>query len=467
MHQTDDTTWAATEFADADLGDARRTKRLVDLASSLARQPSASLPEATDDPAMLKAAYRFFDTDVILPADMLAPHVQATYDRIRSLPLVLAPQDTSLLDWTHHPATRDLGPLASASHQGLLMHSTLAISPERLPLGLLDQQVWKRDPETFGKQTDHKQRSLEQKESHKWITSLQAVNAARDACPQTHFLSIGDRESDVYDLFLEPRRDGVDVLVRASWDRRVEHDEKYLWATIATAPQVATMQLRVPKKAAQPARLATLRVHCGEITLHPPKARAKEKLAAVRVWAVWAVEDKPPVGVRGLEWLLLTSWAVRDGAGAVEVVDFYACRWGIEVWHRVLKSGCRIEARQLESAARLERCLALYSVIAWRILYATMLARVVPEASCEVLLEEEEWQALWVAVHKRTTLPKQAPRLRQAVRWIAQLGGFLGRKGDGEPGPELLWKGFQHLVDLTAMYHIMRPTSARKEVGND
>jgi hypothetical protein len=467
MDTSEETMWAVTEFADADLGDARRTKRLIHLATSLARQPAASLPEASDDPAMLKAAYRFFDTDAITPDAILTSHVQATAERITSVPLVLAVQDTTLLDWTHHPATHDLGPLASAKHQGLLAHTTLAITPERVPLGLLAQQVWARDADSYAQLVDHKQRALADKESHKWVSSLQAVNAARTACPTTHFISVGDRESDVYDLFLEPREAGVDLLVRASWDRRVEHEEKYLWATVAAAPQVAALTLRIPKKGQHPARTATLRVHQRPLTLRPPKARAKEKLAAVTVWAVWAIEEQPPAGVKAVEWLLLTTWAVGDGAGALEVVEWYACRWGIEVWHRILKSGCRIEARQLETAARLRRCLALYSVIAWRILYATMLARVAPDVPCTALLEPEEWQALWVAIHKRAVPPAQPPSLRQAVRWIGQLGGFLGRKGDGEPGAEVLWKGFQHLVDLTAMYHIMRPTVPRKEVGND
>lgn len=280
-------------------------------------------------------------------------------------------------------------------------------------------------------------------------------------------VSVGDREADVYDLFLEPRPRGVDLLVRAAWDRRVEHDETYLGASVAAAPQVGKLTLRIPRHGQQPARTATLDVRRTRRTLRPPKHRATEQLAAVTVWAVQATETAPPAGVKVVEWLLLTTCVVRDGAGALEVLEWYACRWGIEVWHKILTSGCRIEARQVETAARLMRCLTLYSVIAWRMLYATMLARAVPEASCEVLLEGEEWQALWVAIHKRATPPAMPPSLRQAVRWIGQLGGFLGRTRDGEPGAEVLWKGFQHLVDLTAMYHIMRPSTPFRDVGND
>ncbi len=449
-------TWAEEEFADAELGDLRRTTRLLLLASALGAQPSASLPEATPDPAALKAAYRFFDNDHVRAEAVLASHLQATYARLRSFPLVLAPQDTTYLDWTTHPATTGLGPLAAPSHQGLLAHSTLAFTPERVPLGLLQQQVWARDP-TVRRHQDPKQRPLAEKESHKWVESLAAVIAAREACPQTHFVSTGDREADVYDLFVEPRPVGVDLLVRAAWDRRVDHEEKYLWAAMATARVAASVTVRLGRREQQAARRATLSVRWRQVTLHAPKSRSKEKLPSVTVWAVWALELHPPPGVKAVEWLLLTTVPVTSTEEALERLEWYACRWGIEVWHKVLKSGCRIEARQLETAERLRRCLALYSVIAWRVLYATLLARAVPEAPCTALLEEEEWQALYCAIHEVAVAPAKPPSLRQAVRWIAQLGGFLGRKRDGEPGVTAMWKGFQHLVDLTHMYRILRP----------
>jgi hypothetical protein len=201
--------------------------------------------------------------------------------------------------------------------------------------------------------------------------------------------------------------------------------------------------------------------------LRPPRKRAKEKLASVTVWAVWAVEMDPPPNLPAVEWLLLTTVPVQTTADALQRLAWYACRWGIEVWHKVLKSGCRIEARQLETADRLKRCLTLYAVIAWRVLYATMLSRSVPEASCLALLNEPEWQALYCAIHHTTILPPVPPTLHQAVRWIAQLGGFQNRKRDGHPGVTVIWKGFQHLSDLTYMYLVFRPQSPLKDVGND
>jgi hypothetical protein len=379
----------------------------------------------------------------------------------------LAVQDTTYLDWTAHPDTEGLGPLASASRQGLLAHSTVGFSEERVPLGVLEQQVWARDAETFAHLKDHKQRAIEDKESHKWLQSLAAVEAARKACPNTRFVSVGDREADIYDLFITERSSGVDLLVRAAENRRVETEERYLWAAVEASPVVASAEVKVPPRNAQAGRTAQLAIRWREITLRPPRTRAKEKLASVTVWAVWAVEMDPPPDLPAVEWLLLTTVPVQTTADALQRLAWYACRWGIEVWHKVLKSGCRIEARQLETADRLKRCLTLYAVIAWRVLYATMLSRSVPEASCLALLNEPEWQALYCAIHHTTILPPTPPTLQQAVRWIAQLGGFQNRKRDGHPGVTVIWKGFQHLSDLTYMYLVFRPQLPLKDVGND
>jgi hypothetical protein len=453
-----DTAWAVTEFAEAELGDVRRTTRLVELAHVLAQHPTAALPEACGDDAMLKAAYRFFANDAIEPHDVLESHIEATSRRLHHVPVVLAVQDTTEVDWTSHPATRGLGPLGPRACQGLLVHSTLAFTPERLPLGLLAQQVWARAPADVGKRTRRKQLPISQKESQKWLTSLAAVCQARDGCPQTRLISIGDREADVYDLLAAARPEGVEVVIRAAWDRCVQAPERHVWATVEAQAVVEHLRLQVPRRGLQPGRDATLALRFCPLTLRPPQHRKAEHLPAVALWAVQVREVEPPDGVEPIEWLLLTTVAVQTVDDAIERVTWYACRWGIEVWHRILKSGCRIEARQLGTAERLQRCLTLYSVIAWRVFYATMLARAVPDMPCSVLLEIEAWQALYCAIHSCPTPPAEPPTLGEAVRWIAQLGGFVGRRPRDYPGAETLWRGLQHLRDLTRMYCIMRPS---------
>ena len=460
--------WAEEEFGAAKLGDIRRTRRLIELAHVFGQRPSASLPDAAQDPAMLKAAYRFFDTDDVEPAAILASHTSSTHDRCSSVPIILAVEDTTELDWSHHPATTGLGPIHTKKHVGLLLHTTLAFTPEAIPLGILHEHVWARDATTFGNLPDQHTRPFAEKESYRWVRGLEAINAARDACPTTQFVLVADAEADIYDLLVAERRVGVDLLIRAGQNRCVQHPEaRLLWDALPSGTRVGTRSIQVAARDGQPAREATVTIYRQEVCLHPPSRRASEALAAVTLWAVWVVEASPPAGVEAIEWLLLTSIAVLTDAWACTIVDWYCCRWGIEIWHKALKSGCAIETRQLETAERLQRCLALFSVIAWRIVFTTMLARTCPDAACTAVLDEDEWQALYCHIHQTTRLPHTPPSLRDAVRWIARLGGFQGRKHDGEPGVKVMWKGFQHLAGLTSMYRLLRPSTNRKNVGND
>jgi len=477
----DEGEWAVTELAEAALGDSRRTDRLVELASQLARQPERSLPSACQDGAQLKAAYHFFSNPHIAPQAVLAAHVQRTQERMQAQGdgVVLAVQDTTELDYSTHRATTGLGALNDAQQRGMLVHTTLALTPERVPLGLLAQEVLLRDPATVGKRHQRKRRAIGAKESHKWLVSLTAVNALAAQCPDTHLVSVGDREADVYEVLAAVRQPNVDVLVRAAWDRALvsqRGEAAHLWEAAEQAAEAGTLEVQAPArpatagKAAQPGRRAVLTVRWGQVQLRPPYRAPipgveQERLGPVTVMLVWAHEDCPPVGAEALEWLLLTTEALRSPAQALVRVEWYACRWGIEVFHKVLKSGCRLEARQLGTAAGLERALTLYSIIAWRILWATLVVRVAPELPASVLLEREEWEALYCTVRKTAQPPSTAPTLREAVRWIAQVGGFLGRKGDGEPGVTVLWRGMGRLADLTAMYRILRPTPAPARCG--
>jgi len=327
-----DTHWAVTEFADAELGDLRRTQRLVELAGVLAQHPTAALPEACGDGAMLKAAYRFFDNDAVEPQDVLLSHIEATYGRLAQVPLVLAVQDTTEVDWTAHPATQNLGPLGHSACRGLMVHSTLAFTPERVPLGLLAQQVWARDPDDIGKRHRRKQLPISQKESQKWLTSLDAVFTARAECPQTRLVSVGDREADVYDVLAAERPEGVELLIRASWDRCTRTPERYVWATVEAQAVVEQLLLQVPRRGAQPAREATLALRFCPLTLCPPRHRQREGLSEVGLWAVQVVEVDPPADVTPIEWMLLTTVAVDTVQEAIERVEWYGGRWGIEIY---------------------------------------------------------------------------------------------------------------------------------------
>lgn len=458
--------WARAEFGTAELGDARRTARLVELARQLAERPEASLPRALENRAALKAAYRFFDNADIAHEQILAAHVASSVERLRGQAVILAVQDTTFIDYSGHPATEGLGPLNARGGWGLLAHGTLAFTPQRLPLGVLGLRVWARDPAQPKQRESRRRRPIEDKESQKWIDSVQALAALKGQLPGSRWVSVADREADVYEFLLAAQTLGVDVLVRAAWDRNIRGPEAHVRAALAAAPVLAHQNLMLPARGKRQARVAKLTVRACPLTLAPPLHGAAHQRAPIALWGVWAHEPKPPAGVEALDWLLLTTVPVASATQALERLEWYAARWGIELWHKILKSGCRIEARQLESFERLLRLLTLYAVIAWRILYATLLARLVPQMPCTAILQDEEWQALYCRIHHTPHPPATAPPLQQAVRWIAQLGGFIGRARDGQPGIQTLWQGFQELIPITEMYRIMKHNQRPASLGN-
>lgn len=463
MAERDDS-WIEEEFRWADLGDERLNWRLKKIIADLAAQPMASLPQASEDLAALKATYRFFDNKSIKAPDLLLSHQAATLARVREHAVILAVQDTTFLDFTAHPQTQALGPLATEHNRGLCSHNTLAFTPERLPLGLLQQQVWVRDEDTYGKQEPHKTRKIQDKESQKWLTSLEALNKIAPLCKETKLISVGDAEADIFDFFHQKREANVEFLVRACQDRCVEGGGR-LRSRLQASAEVAQLVVNLQRRGKEAPRTAHLRVRYENVKLLPPQARNREGLEPVSVGVILVHEDYPPAGCKAVDWLLITTLSLGSVVQALECVDWYCVRWQIEIWHKVLKSGCRFEGLQLGHADRLERCLALYSVIAWRLLYAVMLSRTAPHLSCELLLDPWEWKALYCHVYKRSLAPSATPDLKTAVAWIGRLGGYLGRNGDGPPGATVLWRGLQRLGDITEMYRIMSSPSPPTFVG--
>lgn len=453
------TDWAEEEFGQARLGDHRLTQRLVILARDFLSNPQAQVPHACQSRAKTKAAYRFFDHPQTLMQDVLAPHYQSTISRrISRENVVLCVQDTTSLNYTLHPETNGIGPIGSkktGGPLGLMVHDTMAFSVEGTPLGLIDVQCWARDGQKFGKHKERKDRPIEQKESYKWLKSFQAAVEAQRQCPGTMVVSVGDREADIYELFHLALQDarGPKLLVRAEQNRLLEDGQDHLWPFIQQQPVAAIHHVRIPKRRKHAARDAQLEVRFAKVSLKPPQRKAH--LNPVVLWAVLTHEVNAPEDVEPLSWMLLTTCPVTDGEQAIEKIIWYTQRWGIEVYHRTLKSGCKIEERQLGSAYRIETCLAVDMVVAWRVFHLVKLGRETPNVPCTVFFEEAEWKALCTHITQNPVPPDQPPPLRDLIRMVATLGGFLGRKGDGEPGTKHIWLGLQHLDDLAAMWKFM------------
>ena len=458
--------WSLTEFGDAQLGDARLTRRLLMITTAFARQPAASLPQACGPGCATQGAYRFFENEAVDPAALRQSHHQATLARVRQCPVVLAIQDTTTLNYSTHPQTQGLGLLGSRSDHviGLHLHSTLALTPGGQPLGFLHAAVWARDKHKRGAARARHRKPVAEKESRKWIEGLAACQALAAHCPDTTLVSVADREGDLYELFAQalapaagPR---VHLLVRSRHNRKLDGQEQRHWDAAGRKRPAGWVKVRVGRRGEQPARLATLAVRFRAVALEAPGRQAGQP--ALHLWAIEAREIRAPRGATPILWRLLTTLPVTSLMEACEQVGWYAQRWQIEVLHKVLKSGCAIEQRQLETAARLERVLAVDMVVAWRLLALCKAAREQPGAAVGAWLSRAEWEALWCHVHQRITPPETPPGVRQAVRWIAQLGGFLGRKSDGEPGPVTLWRGLHRLNDLSAMWRLCQAKNQRQ-----
>lgn len=462
--------WARAEFGHAELGDDRRTDRLLMITTAFAQQPTAPIPQACGPGPATQGAYRFFENDDLDPEAIRDAHHQATLERVRQHPIVLALQDTSSLNYSTHPQTQGLGPIGTRQQNilGLLLHSTLTATPTGQPLGMVHTAVRARDPKAAGAARQRHRKTTAQKETQKWLDSLSACQALAAQCPQTRVVNIADREGDCYDLFAQgqaaPEDAYAHLLVRSKHNRRLAGTDTQLWSHVGGRRSAGQLKVRVGRRGEQPARLATLTIRFCAVTLQAPVRRRGQP--PLQLWAIEAREQRPPPGVTPIVWRLLTTLPITSLAEACEKVGWYAQRWQIEVIHKVLKSGCKIEQRQLKTAARLERALAVDQVVAWRLLALCKAGREQPDAAVSEWLEQAEWEALWCHVHQCQAPPRTPPTIRQAVRWIAQLGGFMARKGDGEPGPITLWRGLHRLNDLTAMWRLCHGTKGMKQCAH-
>jgi hypothetical protein len=325
-----------------------------------------------------------------------------------------------------------------------------------VPQGLIHQVQWSRDPQVQRKAERRRSLPIEQKESYRWIQTLQACRHRFD--PKLRMVHIADREADIFELFAQERLDNEQLLIRVAHNRAVEEEQGYLWPTARSWAAAGSLMVQVPRSGDRPGRQAVLTVRFGPVTLKPPRhGKRSTSLSSVTLQAVLVEETNPPPGTKAVCWLLLTTLPVASFDQAVDCVHRYGRRWLIERYHFVLKSGCGIEKLQLEQGVRLERAAATYSVVAWRVMWLTYQARAYPKDCCLTVLQQHEWQALYATTHRTLTMPSAPPTVREVVHWIARLGGFIGRRGDGEPGLKTVWRGLCRLSDIAATWQLLHP----------
>jgi hypothetical protein len=448
MSVSDLHSFARSEFGGSDLGDARLDRRLVNLVEKLAADPGMSIPKAMGDWSQAKAAYRFFANDDVTRDKVLDSHYAATVERVADSGAVLVVQDSCYLNYTHHPATEGLGNIGSKGQKnqlrGVMLHSSLAVAPgTHRVMGLLDQQVVVREGYQAKDEKSKKMRKRGDRESEKW--SRGAHNVAARLPQPASLIFVFDREGDVFEAIEQIQDLGARFVIRAEYNRLLEADggeRAYLLDSVRKEAAVARMSVTVPAGGGRAERIADVVLRAGSYAIRPPSDR-KRRGCSRKVNLLWIVEEKPPKGVAALEWYLLTSEPLDTAEAAIAVARHYCGRWKIEEWHKALKTGCKMEERQLEDWGRLGVLLAILSVVAWRLLVLRDAARAEVDCPADALSEEDRE----ILRRLQPSLARNAPA-REYLRAVAKLGGFLARKSDGHPGWITLWLGYARLCDM-------------------
>jgi len=451
--------WANDEVKSVNFGDKRLDKRLGTLLEQLGDKPNESIPVACGGWAETLAAYRFFDNEKVTLNQVLSSHVDASIKRIACHQVVLLPQDTTDLVSTINKGSKGLGTIKETEKTELFLHPTIAITPDRVCLGVVGAEIWKRTKKS--PRSERRNKPINEKESSIWLNGYQTACEVSSQVPETLIVNLADREGDIYEWFLETEEYSpstrAEWIIRAAQNRVLSNEDKHtikLWDKLEIQPILGTVNFTLPASGNRDKREVKQIIKSARVTLKAP-SRTGYKMKNIEINAVLAVELNPPLGVEPLTWLLLTSLPVESFEQASTILEWYIARWEVEVFFKVLKSGCKVEELQLETIDRMEPCLALYLIIAWRTLFVTKFGRIYPYLDCEFIFTREEWQAVHIAVNQ-TALPSSPPSLGEMLSMIAHLGGHLGRKHDGPPGPQSIWIGLQRMRDFVLIFEAIK-----------
>jgi hypothetical protein len=435
--------WASEQWGECDLGDNRRNTRAIKIAQSIIIKPDLSLPNQLENWAGLKAAYRFFNTEEVTHESLQKKHREKLLKEAAQQETVLFIQDTSELDYTSHQATEGLGPLRDNRTKGLLFHSALAVvceEKDKRILGLAHQIVWTRSEIPYDKNELRSERRKRPRESSLWKDTLNAIPKPKNS----QWVSVGDRGNDVFDFFMFCKANNWNYLIRVNQNRSVVIDDGkqlYLKEFTRNLPFGTQKTIYLRGRNGLEERNANLKVSWGKVTILPPKNYGKEyQNIPVEAWCIRCWEDAP----NGIEWILLTNLPVNTKEDALEKIDWYSTRWLIEEYHKCLKTGCAIEKRQLRSKDGLLAMLGFLGIIATKLLELKFATRRNPDDFAKNHVPLIDLQLICSHFH----LQKERITVQQYWHKVASLGGFIGRKSDGDPGWQTLWKGLLRLFDM-------------------
>lgn len=447
--------WAENEFSTIDLKDSRLNKRLKIIGQKLFENPMSSINHACAAWDTTKAAYRLFDNDKVQTSSILEAHREATMSRLKEHSEVLVLQDTTFFNYDNHTQKEGLGLIHSNKFQvkGLLAHNTLLLGTDGVPLGLFDQRIYARQ----NKQKRSKSYApIEEKESGRWIESVKTI--ASKAPTEIDYTIIGDREADIFELMQICSKYGYNFVIRSTHNRVVGEKQKrwgckknanqYLKSYLVKKRVKTKIVLEVKNKNDNKKRKAHLNLRFCKVKLPAPWRidwSVKGTRDVVDVFILEVKEHHPPKGCERVHWRLLTSKNIFNVYMALKVLQLYAHRWSIEVYHKVLKSGCYAEKCRLAKFSRLERYLTLISIVGWRLFWMTKISQKYPDKPCSLIFSKNEWVPLYRVANNTTKLPIKCPTARNAIHYLAMLGGFMNRKSDNDPGIVSIWRGWKTL----------------------
>jgi hypothetical protein len=439
--------WYKDEFSGATFGDKRLSNRLIKVAKNLSEHPTMPINQASGDWHSTKGAYRFFDNEKITPEAILNPHFENTVNRMMHHTVVLSIQDTTSFNYSSHKAL-ELGPIGKAGTNGIMQHNTLAVSGDGLPLGLLDQLTWIRPPISDDKRETKKEVSLEEREIYRWIKSLE--NSVERSQGHSRVVSVNDRESDFYEFYDRAESLGALYLIRLKHNREIEESTEGAKSYLRAQPVVATYDVCVPRRQGEyPERTATVELRYAPMTVYAREGLDDDGVQdQIKLSGIHVKEINRPSVVEPIEGFLVTNMSVLSIKDALERVRWYLLRWMVEIYHKSEKSCCSSEDCRLETDERMLNFLAVNSVIAWRVLFVTYIARQQPDASAEVILSPTEIKVLEGANNLKLPKPQKIKTVKQAVQALAKLGGHMGRKSDKAPGIITVCRGMMRLNDF-------------------
>ncbi len=443
-------------------GDLRLTERLGKMVENFVEQPSTSIPQACNSLAATKAAYRFFSNDNIEAQAIRKGCYKATIHRMTENSAdktFLFKSDATNLVFTGHKNLKGIGVLRNQNAKGLNLHTTLVSTEDEVTLGMIQQCCWGRKPEDYGQRAMRSKKPIEEKESYRWIESFKASQEALPDNAKGIFLA--DRGADIYELFLEPRKQNMHLLIRALHNRELTDSSEKMFQDLENTPCVGTIEVVINRSGERKERVAKLEIRHKKISINPPKFKKHLPSICINIVSAKEIIEKKVTGdevnIQDLiYWKLLTTLSVDSLKEAIYAINTYSKRWLIERYHYVLKQGCKVEELQLEEAGRIDKAVAVYTIVACRIMQITYLARANPDLPCTEVFDDDEWRALYCYANKTAKEPTEPMTINDAIRMLAKLGGFLGRKRDGHPGVKVIWRGMCKLEGAVEMYRILK-----------